>query len=394
MDLRGFDSYEISLGDEMRGERASLGKSLEDAERDMRIKAKIITAIENSDLSGFPNQSVIAGYVRSYARYLGMDAEDCFRRFCTESGYSSPAATMRLSGKSPAGNKDSLLMAPQFGDQIAQSRFALTPAAGLLNIRVPLGALTSTAALLALICGLAYGGYALMQDIQRVGFAPLPEAPAVMADAPLIESPDVDTQSLARPAAGVYEDGGTLAILVAPAELPPVGSLRRDGPINAIDPKTAGIFPETVENIFPAVDAPDNVSLEAVAQSAAKAAAEAETVEIEQGVALRASEDTWVRIRGDDNAVFFEGTLIAGDQVDVPDQISEPVLKVGNAGGVFIVVDGVVYGPVGDRGKVVRNVSLRAEDVRSSMPQAEPEHAATAIVPETSEQRAEVAPLD
>ena len=86
MELRGFDSYQITLGDEMRGERASIGKTLEEAERDMRIKARIITAIENCDLEGFPNQSVIAGYVRSYARYLGMDADVCFQRFCEESG--------------------------------------------------------------------------------------------------------------------------------------------------------------------------------------------------------------------------------------------------------------------------------------------------------------------
>ena len=54
MELRGFDSYDITLGDEMRGERASLGKSLADAEADLRVKAKVIVAIEDCDLSGFP----------------------------------------------------------------------------------------------------------------------------------------------------------------------------------------------------------------------------------------------------------------------------------------------------------------------------------------------------
>ena len=102
MELRGFDAFEVTLGDEMRGERASLGKSLEDAERDLRIKAHMIVAIENCDLSGFPNQSVIAGYVRSYARYLGMNAEDCYQRFCDESGYRSPAALMSSSGDGSA----------------------------------------------------------------------------------------------------------------------------------------------------------------------------------------------------------------------------------------------------------------------------------------------------
>ena len=104
MELRGFDSYDITLGDEMRGERASLGKSLNDAEADLRVKAKVIDAIENCDLSGFPNQSVIAGYVRSYARYLGMDAEDCYRRFCHESGYESPSALQSTTGKISGGD--------------------------------------------------------------------------------------------------------------------------------------------------------------------------------------------------------------------------------------------------------------------------------------------------
>ena len=87
MELRGFDSYAVTLGDEMRGERASLGKSLADAERDLRIKARQIVAIENCDLEGFPNKGVVPGYVRSYARYLGMEPDEAFTTFCRESGF-------------------------------------------------------------------------------------------------------------------------------------------------------------------------------------------------------------------------------------------------------------------------------------------------------------------
>jgi broad specificity phosphatase PhoE len=35
--LRGFDDYDVSLGDLMRGERATLGKSLLDAQRELRL---------------------------------------------------------------------------------------------------------------------------------------------------------------------------------------------------------------------------------------------------------------------------------------------------------------------------------------------------------------------
>ena len=74
--LKGFDDFASSLGDELRGERATLGKSLLDVQRDLRIKAAYISAIENCDPSVFPNQGFVAGYVRSYARYLKIDPED------------------------------------------------------------------------------------------------------------------------------------------------------------------------------------------------------------------------------------------------------------------------------------------------------------------------------
>ena len=67
---RGYGPYEYALGDELRGERATLGKTLLDIQRDLRIKAAYIAAIEDAKPEVFPNPSFIAGYVRSYARYL------------------------------------------------------------------------------------------------------------------------------------------------------------------------------------------------------------------------------------------------------------------------------------------------------------------------------------
>jgi hypothetical protein len=84
---KSFDDYELRLGDMMRGERATMGKSLLDVQRELRIKASYIAAIENSDPSVFDTPGFIAGYVRSYARYLNMDAEVAFDTFCRESGF-------------------------------------------------------------------------------------------------------------------------------------------------------------------------------------------------------------------------------------------------------------------------------------------------------------------
>ena len=97
----GFDAYDLRLGDVMRGERATLGKSLLDVQRELKIKASFIAAIENSDPDAFDSPSFIAGYVRSYARYLGLDPEWAFQEFCKESDYQT-AHGMSSEASSPS----------------------------------------------------------------------------------------------------------------------------------------------------------------------------------------------------------------------------------------------------------------------------------------------------
>ena len=84
---KGFDDYEVRLGDLLRGERATLGKSLMDVQRELRINANYISAIENCDYGAFETPSFVSGFVRSYARYLKLDQEQVYRQFCEESGF-------------------------------------------------------------------------------------------------------------------------------------------------------------------------------------------------------------------------------------------------------------------------------------------------------------------
>ena len=57
----GFDAYDLRLGDMMRGERATLGKSLLDVEREIRIRASYIAAIENADPGAFDPPGFVPG---------------------------------------------------------------------------------------------------------------------------------------------------------------------------------------------------------------------------------------------------------------------------------------------------------------------------------------------
>ena len=383
MELRGFDSYEISLGDEMRGERASMGKSLEDAERELRIKARMIVAIEDCDLTGFTNQSVIAGYVRSYARYLGMDPEDCYRRFCEESGYKSPAALMSTSGDgSGFRSLKKAAVTSRVGSQLGDSRFAAPPSRNRFHARISLGAVTSGLALIALIAGLSYGGYALLQDIQRVGFAPLPEAPAVVAQAPEIGAPTLGAPDLAapdlgaperiiRPTARDYEGGGALAAALPPPDMALAPRPRRDGPISAIDPNRASVFVRTEPEPQIAIDIADITTYVDTAVAESGGAGPAAPKQIQRGIVLLASGLAWIKISERDNSTIWQGTLKPGDEYRLPEQVVEPTMRSGDAGNTYVILDGVAYGPLGASGRVAKNISLVADDIRGNLPRAE-----------------------
>ena len=61
VETKGFDAFDMRLGDMMRGERATMGKSLLDVQRELKIKAAYISAIENADPSAFDTPGFIAG---------------------------------------------------------------------------------------------------------------------------------------------------------------------------------------------------------------------------------------------------------------------------------------------------------------------------------------------
>jgi cytoskeletal protein RodZ len=404
MKLRGYDEYEVTLGDEMRGERASLGRTLEDAQSDLRIRAHIIRAIEDCDLDGFPNDSVVAGYVRSYARYLGLDPEACYSRFCTESGFRSPVSALGgFDQPAQSGGLQNIVAAGAvLGTGLSQSRFAVRSGPVPMSARFSLGGITSVFAMLALIVGLGYGGYGLLQDIQRVRVAPLPEAPEVVVEAPMINAPLIEGGLLRRPDADAYQGDGVLAA-AAPADLPPPTLPTRDGPISAIDPATSGVFrnrsPFTSADV---ANAGGGISAEDAALLASRTdafmaganpaganpaganptgAAPVDAVPVVAAavpsgpptVVIHATDAAWIRINDGDSAVVYEGILTAGSQFEVPDRVANPLLRTGNAGAVYLLVGSATYGPVGRSGGVISNLSLRAADVENRIPQASAE---------------------
>lgn len=352
---KGFDDYDLRLGDLMRGERATLSKSLLDVQRELKIKATYIAAIENADLSAFETQGFVAGYVRSYARYLGMDPEWAYAKFCAETDYEAPA----LSATPPAFTARARATPkprPRPVDPLADPNAAFVPRRESWLSQVEPGALASVAILVLLIAGIGYGGWSLLREVQRVQVAPIDQAPTVIAEIdPLGNVGGGVTLRVAEPevepappnAAPSLEAMGRLyrrQTLDTPMLVP------RDGPIAAIDPSETGAFAgiEPIRNVEPDA-APSPVQVTAAPPPP---------------VEIFAVRPTWVRVQAADGTVLFEKILDSGERWTVPQGEAPARLRAGNSGSLYFAVNGETYGPAAPGAQVVRNIALSPEALK------------------------------
>ncbi|MEY8839816.1 helix-turn-helix domain-containing protein, partial [Cribrihabitans sp. XS_ASV171] len=179
---RGFDDFELRLGDIMRGERATMGKSLLDVQRELRIKANYIAAIENTDPGAFDTPGFIAGYVRSYARYLGMDPERAFAAFCEESGFEVAHGMSAQASVVKKPSAEAPLRKPVARDPFTAPNTPFVPGRESVFSHIEPRAIGSSLVLLALIAGIGYGGWTVLKEVQQVQVAPVDQAPVVLSD--------------------------------------------------------------------------------------------------------------------------------------------------------------------------------------------------------------------
>jgi len=363
-DMRGFDAFELRLGDLMRGERATLGKSLLDVERELRIKANYVAAIENSDPSAFDTPGFIPGYVRSYARYLGMDPDQAFTTFCAESGFSiahgmsAEASSIRKPGAMP-------VRKTRVQDPLIAPNTPFLPASESFLARIEPGAIGSALVLVALIGAIGYGGWSVLRQVQQVQLAPVENTPVVLADLDPLSGAAVtrdEAMADAGEAAGVFQPprDERLSRLYRPKALDVPVMVARDAPISTLDPREVGTLSPTA----PEADRASGIELALREAQGFDGDALATPKVVADGppdLQVVAVRPAWVRVRGADGSVIFEGILNAGDTYDVPATEEPPTLRVGESGAVYFAVNGQHFGPAGTRGSVTADLALTPE---------------------------------
>jgi cytoskeletal protein RodZ len=360
------------VGEFLQERREDLGLDLDEIGAMLRIKPGYLAALEQGRSHDLPGPTYAIGFIRAYADFLGLDADQVLVRFKAEAAGATARPDLAL--PVPLGERS-----------------------------LPGGALVLVALIVAL-CG--YGiWYYLSTDErdrpQRVAAVPaaLQTAPVV---APALVSPGDATaassaansppaQASTAPAAPPLF-GAAATPVNAPAAAPPAGPPPSpQAPSPAVPPGTARMTasaaptqpagpvaapsappPPPTANAAPrvaAVTAPAPATQLPATQPAAPPLAAAKPVPASAPaapaaadptatrIAIRALSDCWIQVRGPDQAIVFSRVLKSGEVYKVPSRAGLS-LRTGNAGALEIAVDGKTAPAIGGVGTLRRDVVL------------------------------------
>ena len=334
-DAMGGSSDPRGVGEELRGARERLGWSLADVAANLRIRHPYLAALEEGRVADLPGTTYAVGFVRAYAKLVGLDPDDLSRRLRANMG----------------------------ADRKTELEFpAPVPDRG-----VPAGVVVLLGVLLAI--GAYVGWYRASGD--RPGPTPVQAVPDRLATLP-----DPSSAAPAKPAgkpepASGASSQGHGANPPAPSPISPSGSLASVPPSSA----AAAVPPTGTPAATPGGTAASSAVASppasgASAPGAAPTAPSADTSHI----VLRARSDTWVQVRERQGQVLLNRVLRSGETWQVPPQSpgQQLLLTTGNAGGTEVLVDGVVAPAIGPTGAVKRDLPLDVGLIRDGklQPQA------------------------
>ena len=365
---KGFDDFELKLGDTLRGERATLGKSLLEVQNELKIKACYISAIENCDPLAFDTPGFVAGYVRSYARYLNLEPDEVFTKFCSESGFATVHGMSDKASSIKANSNSVLLPSENFID--GEELFRKSPTAILDSSantfdKIEPGAIGSLAALICVVCGIGYGGLTLFNQIQTVEISPSEASPIVLSELSSVILREENIDSLKTNLARSEQ----LDRLYRPQALEVPVLTARDAPISTLDPSFSNNF--GIEEKLNISEIVTNGSETGITEKLLNKGLEETSIQVVQelppSIAVLVAENAWVQITAADGTVIYENIMLPGEEFVLPQLEIPPKLRAGMSGYVYFSVNGELFGPVGSGTSVRKNVELSATNIASTL---------------------------
>jgi cytoskeleton protein RodZ len=290
-------------GADLRAARERLGWPIEAVSAALRIRLPHLEALEEGRIDLLPGNTYAVGFLRTYARTLGLDPDEIARRFKAEASQ-------------------------------VNTRTELVFPAPMPQRGVPAGAVILLGVVLAIG---AYAGWYRLSGEGRLPaetVAPVPERLATLAEQAV--PPSSPPSALTTPV--VIAAATTVSQVPVPDQAAPL--------VPSISPSSAAA----------AVPSP---------QALVAPAAQQDTPAADQPrIVVQATADAWLQVRDrSGGGVLLNKVLHSGESWPVPLR-PNLVLTTGNAGGTQLVVDGVVTPVPGGSGAVRRDLPMDADLIK------------------------------
>lgn len=308
-----------SVGEFFKQVRETKGLTVDEVASKTRIRTDFVKALEDGNFAKLPDQVFARGFVRSYARSLGLDEEDAIHRFIQSAGafYEKQDERERL--------------------RVRQAEEERKRRANRKAVAVAIGI-----AVLTLI-------FLLSREQSSVLRRTSVDLPAAKHSAPARESPEAPaTRHEAEPPAAAPKSGDhPMSAAKPPSEKPAPQGLRHAEPTAPAATASTNPEPEHVSAVSPASDGPlGGISLEGGGSTDGQLILD-----------LEATELSWVVVQID-NGSPQEALLRPGEKAHWKGQ-EQFTLTLGNAGGVKAELNGKPQKPFGPSGKVARDIVLK-----------------------------------
>jgi cytoskeleton protein RodZ len=296
-----------SFGENLRREREMRGISLEEIAESTKISVRFLHAMENDDFANLPGGIFTRSFIRSYAKYLGLDEEQVMSEF-------------QMTGQSKELELSRLMFASSSNSSHQERKSWLLP---------------------VLLAGVMLaGGYSLFRYAHRHEDIPMITGGSGQSDAqPLPQSADTG---------GSTAQSGTKGASRIPAQ--------STFPLSS---HPAANDPSPNQPPSGAPQAPAGTAGSAITGTIGKAA------DSEMVLRLAATERVWVSVDADGRTALQRtlnpqdvSTIKAKDHFDV---------MTGNAQALILTLNGATLKPLGHQGEV-KKVHLTHSDVKSPTP--------------------------
>ena len=353
-----------NVGKLLQADRLRRGQELIEVSKTLRIQFSYLNAIEQGKYENLPRGPYGLGFVRTYADYLGLDADEIVNRFKQECQY----ATERSRLVFPTPEQETSIPS---GTVVVVSLALALAAYGVWYYTQ-----TQDRSLAQLVEPVPERLVELTNDQSRA--APRPTVEVLpLSNVASASNPDAEDQGVLQaqaeqvigataetPAPDVT--GGEAAVLAETAAVADISPTPSAPPVAAAD--QAAVDHDTVDQ-----GVIDNVAAELAAIPAVpglnrdtSALAGADSMVAARGdaaasrIVIRATDRSWVRVLGADDKVLLTRMLMPGDVYEAPNE-PDLSLEAGNAGALEIEVDGTKLPPIGGFGEVVANYPLQLE---------------------------------